>query len=103
MNTVAEYIALDQLGYPQVSRDTLDERAQQIRARFHELSNLKYCAEALKHVRKIKDHHGSEFTTIATSTGVSPDDQTTWNIAPYDLVNVLRKAFAVLQEIPELG
>ena len=103
MNTVAEYIALDQLGYSPVSREELDRKAHHIREQFSELSDLKFCAEAFKHVRKIKDDRGSEFTTVATSTSVSPDDQTSWKIERYDLVSVLRRAFAALQEIPELN
>jgi len=102
MNTVAEYLALHNLGYEQVPRSVLDQRAQQIREQIKELSDLKYCAEAFKHIRKIKGHRGPAFTTIATSTGVASDDQTTWQIDQYDLVNVLQKAFAALGEIAEL-
>jgi hypothetical protein len=102
MNTVAEYFALHNLGYEQVPRSVPDRKAQQIREQIKELSDLKYCAETFKHVRKIKDHHGSAFTTIATSTGVASDDQTTWQIDQYDLVNVLQRAFATLGEILEL-
>jgi hypothetical protein len=101
MNTVAEYLALDRLGYPAVARNALDHEAQKIRSQFNSLSDLKFCAEAFKHVRKIKDYRGG-FTLQASSTGVLPDDQTTWNINGHDLVTVVHNAFATLQGIPEL-
>ena len=104
MNTVAEYVALDRLGYGQVSRKTLDGASNQLRDSIPILSDLKYCAETFKHVRKIKDHPSlaTPFTTIATSTGVSDYDLTTWKIDQYDLVQVLGKAFATLCDLPEL-
>ncbi len=103
MNTVAEYVALDQLGYGQVPRIKLDEAAKQIRDKHSILNDLKYCAETFKHVRKIKDHPklGSGFSTLATSTGVS-DDPTTWQIGQYDPVDVLCRAVAALSNFPEL-
>jgi hypothetical protein len=102
MNTVAEYLALDRLGYPPIPRNVLDQHAQNIRSQFPSLSDLKFCAEAFKHVRKIKDYRGGGFTLQASSTGVLPDDQTTWNINGYDLATVVHNAFATLQSIPEL-
>jgi len=101
MNTVAEYLALERLGYPQVGRKVIYLEAQKIR-RLSGLAELKFCAETFKHVRKIKDRSSDEFTTIATSTGVSPEDQGTWRIDAYDPVEVIHKAFATLKEIPEL-
>ena len=101
MNTVAEYLALDRLGYPAVTRFVLDQEAAKIRSQFSSLSDLKFCAEAFKHVRKIKDYRGG-FSLQALSTGVLPDDQTTWTINGYDLVTVVHYAFATLQGIPEL-
>src|ERR1039457_4243962 len=103
MNTVAEYAALHQLGYGQVSREKLDDAAMQIRDKHPFLNDLKYCAETFKHVRKIKDHRnlGSGFSTIATSTGVS-EDPTTWQIGHCDPVDVLYRAVAALSGFPEL-
>jgi len=101
MNTVAEYLALERLGYPQIGPRVIYLEAQRIR-RLSGLAELKYCAETFKHVRKIRDRGSSEFTTIATSTGVSPDDQATWNVDGKDLVKVVHTAFATLKEIPEL-
>jgi hypothetical protein len=104
MNTVAEYVALDRLGYNQISRKELDETAKQIREDQPILADLKYCAETFKHVRKIKDHPSltAPFTTIATSTGVSEHDMTAWKINQHDLVQVLDKAFNALNALPEL-
>ena len=61
MNTVPEYMALHQLGYAQVSRDQLARTANQIRDKGQSLIDLKFCAEALKHGRKIprKQKQGS--------------------------------------------
>jgi len=104
MNTVAEYVALDRLGYSQVSRQTLDQASRQIRDTNPILSDLKYCAETFKHVRKIKDHPNLTvpFTTIATSTGVADHDVATWKIDQHDLSQVLEKAFAALSGLSEL-
>jgi hypothetical protein len=53
------------------------------------VGQLKVCAEAFKRLQ-------------ASSTGMLPDDQTTWNIDGYDLVAVVHGLFATLQSIPEL-
>jgi hypothetical protein len=45
MNTVPEYLALDQLGYAQVLRELLDGTAKQIRDKDQSLIDLKFCAE----------------------------------------------------------
>jgi hypothetical protein len=104
MNTVAEYVALDRLRYNQVPRKTLDQTAKHFRDGQPILADLKYCAETFKHVRKIKYHPSlaSTFTTIATSTGVSEHDVTTWKIDQHDLVQVLDRAFRTLSAFPEL-
>jgi hypothetical protein len=103
MNSVAEYVALDQLGYGQVPRKTLDAEATEIRKKHPILDDLKYCAETFKHVRKIKDHSSfsSGFSTIATSTGVS-EAPATWQIGSHNLTDVLRRAVAELSSFPEL-
>ena len=104
MNTVPEYVALEQLGYAGVPASALGQKANQLRDRDSCLSDLKFCAESLKHVRKITDRgkHGSQFTTVATSTGVLPSDQVTWRIDSHDLVDVARRAFETLNAWPEL-
>jgi hypothetical protein len=53
MNSVPEYMALDQHGYAEVSREALAVTANQIRNTDQSLKDVKFCAEALKHVRKI--------------------------------------------------
>lgn len=101
MNTVPEYLALDRLRYSPVSRKVLDAEVQKIREELSGLEDLQSCANAFKHIRRTKDHRGG-FTTVATSTGVSPDDQGTWKIGGYDLVMVVRNAFATFKGIQEL-
>ena len=93
-NTVAEYVAVERHGYAEVSREALAQTAKQIRDEYPSLSDLKFCADTFKHVRKIEDHKKKEpnFTTIATSSGVSADDRTTWTLKHYDLVDVLQRA-----------
>jgi len=56
MNTVAEYLALERVDYAEISREDLAQRANKIRDKTLHLGDLKYCAETLKHVRKIVDH-----------------------------------------------
>ena len=95
MNTVAEYVALEQHGYAQVSRDVLARSAKQIRNK--DLDDLKYCAETLKHARKIIDNkQGLKLTTVATSTGILANDKTTWTTGSHDLVDVAQRAFGTL-------
>jgi hypothetical protein len=102
MNTIAEYVALDQLEYAAVPRHTLDNAAAAIRARNPILSDLKYCAETFKHVRKMSRDGLAPMSLVATSTAVSSGDQTTWQIGPHDLVTVLRQAFSTIKVFPEL-
>jgi hypothetical protein len=103
MNTVPEYLALDQLGYAQVSREVLDGTAKQIRDKDKSLIDLKFCAETLKHVRKIprKQKQGSVTITIS-STIASPIDRDTWTICSHDLIDVAERAFKALSALPEL-
>jgi hypothetical protein len=115
MNTVAEHVALEQLQYAPVSREVLARTANQIRNN-KDLDDLKYCAEALKHVRKIealkhvrnniedvKIFAGGQgsFVTI-TSSHVSANDRATWTIGSHDLVDVAHRAFKTLSALPEL-
>jgi hypothetical protein len=52
MNSVADYLALAQLGYPVVvSRQELQDLADEIREE-HGLEDLELCADKLKHLRK---------------------------------------------------
>jgi hypothetical protein len=82
----------------------LDQASKRVRDTNPILSDLKYCVETFKHVRKIKDHPNlaTAFTTIATSTGVADHDMTTWKIDQNGLSQVLEKAFATLGGLPEL-
>jgi|SRR5262245_8681383 len=106
MNSVPEYMALDQLGYAQVSRDQLAHTANQIRNKDQSLIDLKFCAEALKHVRKIPPKHSVTLNVtptsnpvIVTSTGVSSIARATWTINSHDLTDVAHRAFKALSAL----
>jgi hypothetical protein len=108
MNTVPEDLALDQLGYASVSREVLARIANQIRDKDQSLNNLKFCAETLKHARKIphtqKQGSGVTLTSTnpvitVTSTNVSPIARATWTIGSHDLVDVAERAFKALSAL----
>jgi hypothetical protein len=101
MNTVPEYIALERAGYAEISRTELAQRANEIRDKTLHLADLKYCAETLKHVRKIEDR-GRAFSSQDSSTSIAPEDKTTWLVGTFDLSNLLREAMAELETFPEL-
>jgi hypothetical protein len=101
MDTVAERLGLHQLGYAQVSREALYQKAKEIRGQSTSLKNLHSCSNALKHGRSIRDH-SDNFMTIAISTGIDPNDSTTWEIGGHDLVQVAHDGFAVLNSFAEL-
>jgi hypothetical protein len=101
MNTVAEFVALDRLGYAVVSRRELAATTEQIRRSQPSLRDLKYCAETFKHVRKIPFGSGAAFSITASSTGLSSNPDT-WQIGDHDPVAVLHNSFAVLKDFPEL-
>jgi len=113
MNTVAEHVALEQLQYAQVPRDQLASTANRIRNQDQSLIDLKVCAEALKHVRKIppKQKQGSVTLNVTatsnpvtlSSTGVSSMARATWTIDSHDLVDVAQRAFKTLSALPELS
>jgi hypothetical protein len=99
MNTVPEFLALHQLGYPlDLSREMLDGLAQEFREGLG-FTDLQYCANTLKHVRKI--NRGQSKAT-ASSTSVEPIDQATWVLDGHDLVQVAYAAFAKLSNVTEL-
>jgi hypothetical protein len=102
MNTVPEFLALQQREYPPyMSRNELHKLAGEIRGDLDGFVELQICADALKHVRKnFKDPGGG---SMASSTGLLPDDQATWTVIGYDLVKIVHNAFATLQGIPELA
>src|SRR5215471_14712023 len=55
MNTAAEFLALHQLGYPEkLTAEALDKKANAIRDQHELLKQLKYHAEKMKHVRKLR-------------------------------------------------
>jgi hypothetical protein len=99
MNTMAEFVALHRHDYAAISRSDLAAMATSIRD--SSLEDLKFCAETLKHVRKI-DGGGSSFRTVATSTGISPLNPGSWSVDGLDLIDVLQTAFRTLSTFPEL-
>ena len=101
MNTIAEFLALDRLEYQPVTRSTLDNAAADIRKQFPSLLDLKFCAETFKHVRKIPRISSGEISILASSTGFSSGDQTTWKIDELDVVTVLHNAFKTISSFPE--
>ena len=99
MDTVPERLALDRLGYPQVSRKALTLEARKIRGQYNSLKDLHSCANALKHSRTIRDRVDGKFKTTGTSTGIDTADPRTWKVRGHDLVQVAESAFATLDKI----
>jgi hypothetical protein len=98
MNSVADYMAVGQIGYRPASRQELQDLADKLRED-HGLEDLEVCADALKHLRKTGGSR-SKFEVTATTTDVS-SDTATWTINGLDVVDVLRRAFEKLKNIPE--
>jgi hypothetical protein len=105
MNTVAEFVALDRLGYAKISQQELAKRANDIRRQFPSLEDLKFCAETLKHVRKLSNTMTSDFSVTPSSTSISPSQPSTWIIETtyktYYLKTVADEAFRTIQMLPE--
>ncbi len=74
MNTVPEYMALDRHGYAAMSRDALAQTANQIRNKHQSLIDVKFCAETLKHVRKIPPKNKQGSFTITVSSKRRPQE-----------------------------
>jgi hypothetical protein len=101
MNPMAEYLGLDQRGYPPgISRNERRREAQAIRHR-SELTDVQICADVIKHVRIELERDG--VTSTLSSTGIDPNDPTTWKVGGLDLVQVARSAFATLKGHPQLN
>ena len=95
MNTMPEYLAFDRLRYPlEIGRNVLGAEAQEIRKELG-LTELQYCANTFKHVRKITR---GQVTASASSTGIEPNDQATWVLDGHDLVQVAHDSFAKLSK-----
>ena len=99
MNTVAEFIALERLGYPpQLERSDLETAANKIRKANPPLCELKYWVETLKHVRKLTNAKGSSHQVTASSTSVSPSNPSTWQ----HLSDLMERAFTKMKTFKEL-
>ncbi len=62
------------------------------------LTELQYCANTFKHVRRIPR---GQLTATASSTSVDPIDQATWVLDGHDLVQIAHDSFAKLSNLPE--
>src|SRR5712664_4080226 len=99
MNTVAEFVALEQLGYPlHLPRSTLETKANAIRKANPPLCDLKYWVETLKHVRKLTNAKTSSHEVTASSTSISLSDPSSWQ----HLNDLIETAFAQLKTFKEL-
>ena len=95
MNTAAEFLALHQLGYPEkLTAEALDKKANAIRDQHELLKQLKYHAEKMKHVRKLR-RRDKTVSLTHSSTAFSPTDPTSWEY----LLPVLRDAMSVLRTL----
>jgi hypothetical protein len=93
MNTLAEYLALDRAGYPELKRDEVDAKADAVRKQYPVLGELKFHVNTLKHIRS---HKGQEL--FESSTGIMPQDPKTFA----DLTGVIERAYATTRsDIPE--
>jgi hypothetical protein len=100
MNSVADYLALNQLAYGSVGRRGIDAVAAKIRMKYPALNAVRECADTLKHVRR---HVGQQL--VASSSGVMSGDPTSYELQDgstlYDLRAVLDQAFATISSLPE--
>jgi len=105
MNTVPEYVALERLKYIH-DRQAVDDESVQIRNAHQPLSNLKTCAEALKHARKQQRTkvglYAAPPAITVTSTAVNTSQPSTWVIGGDDLMTLLDQSLQVLMRFPEL-
>jgi hypothetical protein len=93
MNTMPEHLGLDRRKYPPIaSRNQRRLWGQAIRED-NDLTDLQSCADVLKHVRSNTDHG------TLSSTGIDPNNPTTWKIGDYDLVQVAHDGFAKLSDL----
>jgi hypothetical protein len=107
INTVAEFVALDRLRYEKITQQELAKRANDIRRQFPSLEDLKFCAETLKHVRKLYGNMTSDFSVTPSSTSISPSQPSTWIIETthktYYLKAIANEAFRTIKTFPEFS
>lgn len=98
MNKMPEQLALQQVHYSPLTRSMLDQKSEAVRKQHPALEDVKLCADTLKHTR----HHKGQ-KVDASSTGILPEDPTTWAITcdskRYDLFDVAERAYATLSSI----
>jgi hypothetical protein len=95
MNTAAEFIALEQLGYPvHIKEAKLTKKANAIRHKHRALKNLMDHAVTLKHVRRLRDVDEKNSVT-SSSTAFASTSPATWE----HLYRVLDEAMSVLRTL----
>jgi hypothetical protein len=87
LNTMPEYLALHRAGYPELTRDEVDEKTAAIRSQYPVLGELNSQVVTLKHVRS---HKGQEMT--ASSTAISLQDPNSFA----GLKDLVERAFTTL-------
>jgi hypothetical protein len=99
MNTIAEFVALEQLGYPfQLTRSSIEMKANEIRKANPPLCDLKYWVETLKHVRKLTNTKTSSHDVTHSSTSISLSAPSSWQ----HLNDLTEKAFVKMKTFKEL-
>ena len=95
VNTAAEFLALDKLGYAAgLKAEDLAQEANAIRNKHQPLSRLKYHADTMKHVRKLRDVD-EKISATSSSTAFSVADPASWE----DLHPELKQAMSVLRTL----
>jgi hypothetical protein len=93
MNTVPEYLAFERAGYPtHFPRNERRRVAEAIRVE-RDLKRVETCANVLKHIR-----NDTKQGTLS-STGIDPNNTTTWKIGEHDLSQVAHDGFIKLSTI----
>jgi len=92
-NTIADHLGLEGLKYGStLTGKEIDGAVSDVRQEYPDLESLNKRAATLKHVRR---HEGGVFTE--SSTGILPDDPTTWHLNTASGSHDLRKDSARFQ------
>ncbi|MGZ4883047.1 MAG: hypothetical protein ACXV2A_04050 [Halobacteriota archaeon] len=99
MNTVAEFVALERLGYPTVlTRSDLETKANEIRKNNPPLCDLKYWVDTLKHVRKLTNAKTDTHEVTRSSTSILVSDPSSWQHLN-DLIEEAHVKMATFKEL----
>jgi hypothetical protein len=102
-NTIADHLGVEVLNYGStLTRQEIDGAVSDVRQAYPDLQSLDRRVSTLKHVRR---HERGVLTQ--TSTGILPDDPTTWHLngasGSHDLGQIAERIFATFRAIPELN